>query len=62
LSEVPNFVLLGAESEFVADGMRISVVSPNRVDYGIHHFLDSSFADIGILQMLLDTVFEGDIV
>ena len=59
--QISYFVLFGAESNFMANCMWIGIVSPDRVDDGIAHLADCSFADIGILKMFFCTVFEAEV-
>lgn len=56
LVHVPYLVFLRAESEIMADGMWIRVMPPQRIDNRIHHLVDSSLANIVILQFLLRAV------
>ena len=61
-SQISDFILFGAESNFMADCMWISIVPPDRVDDRITHLCDCSFADIGILDMFFCAVFRADVV
>ena len=55
--QISYFVLLGAESNFMANCMWIGVMSPDGVDDRIAHLADCSFADIGVLDMFFCAVF-----
>ena len=61
-SQISYFILFGAESNFMANCMWISVVPPDGVDDRITHLCNCSFANIGILNMFFCAVFRADVV
>ncbi len=62
LGGVSEFVLFGAESKFGADHVRVSVLTPKRVDDRFSHFSDSTLTDIFGLEVFVDAVSCSNLV
>lgn len=62
LGDVSKFVLFGTESKFGADHVRVSVLTPKRVDDRFSHFSDSALTDIFGLEVFVDAVSRTNLV